>query len=143
MLIYCAYILAEQDDLRKEEMYNTASVCFAIAFLLEFVGITVLVIMLTKSLYDKKRVMHKGNGNQNFRKGTCILMVIMFVFGISFLLRFVNDIVIIDTPFDPSETMYGEMVYDIVIGIPFDLLPLGLIIFLHRKNFQGRGRPSR
>ena len=81
--------------------------------------------------------MHKGKGNSsNFKKGICTLVLIMLVFGLSYFLRILMDFFIIDYNDLPC---FRAMILDQVMGIPYDLLPIMLIVCLHRKNLMAGG----
>ena len=67
------------------------SIMFACLFLLEFLGISAYVILLSYYLNKKKNVVHKGVSSVNFAKGMCTLISIVFIFGLSFLVRVLND----------------------------------------------------
>ena len=107
---------------------------FAVCFLLECIGIIVLVGVLTRQLYVKKQVIHNGRRSQSFKRGICILVIVLVVFGFSYLIRILNDFFLV-LPFG-DESYYSVMMYDQFIGIPFDWIPFMLILWLHRKNLK-------
>ena len=58
---------------------------------MEFAGISILVVILTVYLNKKRNVVHRGISSANFKKGICTLVSIVFIFGLSFLIRVLND----------------------------------------------------
>ena len=102
-------------------------------FSLEFVSITILIGLLVHYLLVKRRVVHKGRPKDNFKRGMWTLVMIMLIFGLSFLYRVLNDLFILGYP---DENYFRPMVYDLLLGVPYDLIPFTLILCLHRRNLK-------
>ena len=79
-------------------------------------------------------MIHDGRSSRNFKRGLCILVTVLVVFGFSFLIRILNDLFFVPPVIE--ESTYNQMMYDLFIGIPFDLIPIMLILYLHRKNLR-------
>lgn len=79
-------------------------------------------------------MLQRGRSSPNFKKGICILVTIVTIFGISYLARTVNDALTFRSGW--PRTIYGSMTYDLWMGIPYDFIPFMLILCLHRKNFK-------
>ena len=110
------------------------SIFFACSFIIEFVTLTALVGILSYCLTKKKRVIHKGASRSNFKKGMCILVTILLIFSFSYLLRVLNDFYVIGPPEDAP--LFNVMLYTALLGLPYDLIPLLLVLCLHRRNLR-------
>ena len=133
-------VSAQQSTGIMDDIFKKVSWSFACLFVLEFAGISALVGILTHYLYKKKKVMHRGKSSKNFKRGICALVTIVLIFGLSFLIRVLNDFYVIDVSY--ADSNYRSMTYDELLGIPFDILPIMLIFCLHRKNLMAYRKHS-
>ena len=62
----------------------------------------------------------------------------MVVFGSSFLTRITYDF--LWQPSFTRKSKYNEMMYDLFMAIPFDLIPIMLILCFHTKNLMAYKR---
>lgn len=125
------YIKEKPDEI-KARINVKVSYSFGFSFLLEFVGIMVLVCVLTSLLYKKKKVMHHGKSSRNFKKGIVTLVVVLVVFGFSYLIRIINDLYFLPPWIENNR--FVQFMWDLYVGIIFDLIPIMLILLLHRRN---------
>ncbi len=133
--VIIACILARDGkDSEIETFVGSLSIFFACSFIIEFVTLTALVGLLTYFLSKKKRVIHKGASRRNFKKGMCILVTILLIFSSSYLLRVLNDFYVIGPT--PDASMYHLMMYTVMLAVPYDLIPLLLVLCLHRRNLK-------
>ena len=123
------------------KVYEKIGFFFASMFMAEFALLMLSLAILTACLVKKKRKVHHGVSASNFRFSMCILVTIVLIFSLSFPFRVLNDFEVI-YPYN-STTSYQSMLYDLFLGIPYDLLPIMLILFLHRRNFRKKKRSSK
>ena len=139
--VVIACILASDGNNSEIETFvETLSIFFASSFIIEFLSLTILVVVLTYYLSKKKRVIHKGTSSSNFKRGICILVTILLIFSSSYLLRVLNDFYVIGPSADAS--YYTLLMYTLLLSIPYDLLPLLLILCLHRRNLRAYKKSS-
>jgi len=122
----------------KENIVDKAGTFFASAFFVEFIVLIILLGLLTWFLVVKKRVVHQGASTPNFRNGVCTLVIIVLIFTLSFPFRILNDLLVINIY--PDASRFTAMMYDLFLGIPYDLIPITLILFLHRRNLKAQKR---
>ena len=103
-------VAAQQTTEVIDEIFKKVSKSFAGFFVFEFAGISTMVGILTHYLCKKNEVMHKGKSSKNFRRGICALVTIVLIFGLSFLIRVLNDFYVIDVSY--ADEHYNSMMYD-------------------------------
>ena len=68
-----------------------------------------------------------------FRKEVDTLCVILVLFSISYLLRVIYDI---EIGFVDRDNSYAVYMIGSWSAIPFDLLPIGVVLLFHRHNLR-------
>jgi len=130
--LLCLHAKSTFTDEERDAVAEKVSFVFATLFVTEFVILTTLIGFLTCFLIKKKRIIHKGASTPNFRSGICILVTIVLIFNLSYPFRVLNDYQVIYI--SESAPVYQQMMYDLFLGIPYDLIPILLILCLHRRN---------
>jgi len=93
-------------------------------------------VLLTTSIvvlesYMKKQKELTGDTSV-FRQERRTFFLVLWLFDISYLLRAIYSQVFF---FDQIEN-FTALVLDLFIGILFDLIPLSMILYIHRRNFK-------
>ena len=127
--------------LRFEFLHNltkAVGICFVVLFALYFLSI----LHLLKAL-DRKFNRVKLTGFAVFEKEFKKLFMLLFLFGSSFLARFIldylcSDLFVVDPCPEPKDVeAIGQMIiYDLLKGYVFDFFPIAAVMYLHCRNFS-------
>ena len=112
-------------------------------FAILFIGLSATVITLIKSLRAKNRTFcaYDDSPDSNFfRQEINTLQIILFFFSLSYLLRVLYDIYY---GFTKRSETYANMQIQVLAGIPFDLLPIFVVLLFHRRNLRHCKRSSK
>jgi len=95
-----------------------------------FVALLVCVYILIRKLREKNKILALNDEKEDFfRKEINTLGGLLLVFSISYLLRFFFDVLL-----GFKGTGYKTLMLDVWSGIPFDIIPIYVVLLLHRKN---------
>ena len=108
---------------------------YPVLFFVLFLLLTVTVTILIKRLKAKNKVLGATDeaAGQFFRKEIHTLTIILILFSISYLLRVVFDI---GAVLPTNLKSFEYYMVALISTIPFDLIPVSVILIVHRKNFN-------
>lgn len=118
----------ERQDTANRRFRDSYTVCFAALF----ISLCTCVAILGVRIRQKRNSLQSRYGLVDFstRKETVLLIVILTVFSLSYLLRVLNDA----WPDKGNKDTFRSYMILQFSGIPFDIVPISLILVLHRKN---------
>lgn len=97
-----------------------------------FIALLVCVFILMTKLRQESKILAQNDEKEDyFRKEINTLGLILFAFSISYLLRFFFDVI-----FGFKGSGFTVLMLDVWSGIPFDIIPIYIILLLHRKNLR-------
>jgi len=131
----CLSIRSKDSDLSKKKI-QALSVCFDSLFAVLFCALTIVVLVLIRKLRVNNRALlpnpNSKDGNY-FRIEINTLSFILIFFAISYLLRVVYDSI---EGFEESGHKYYIYIAGLICCIPFDLLPVFIVLCFHRRNLK-------
>ena len=137
-LIIVLSVRVSDTEQEYESDMKVYTILYCTNFTLLFVGLTLAVITLSRKLRQKQQVLQDLYGEStSVIKELWVLFVIMTVFNLSYIVR----VMYILWPVAENESVYdveefkGLMVSQ-VVGIPFDIIPIAVILVLHRRNLR-------
>ena len=111
-------------------------VSYPLFFFVLFILLTVTVKTLIKKLKVKSETLGASEdeaGDNFFKKEIKTLSTILIIFSISYLLRVVYDLCAV-MPYRLD--FFPQFMINLLATIPFDLLPLLVVIIFHRRNLS-------
>ena len=108
-----------------------------VLFVALFIALTFVVIVLILKLRANNLALLQDNTKDSnyFKMEIITLSFILFFFTLSYLLRVIFDW---SFGFETSGHSFTFYVIALITSIPYDLLPLALVLFLHRRNLRQR-----
>ena len=102
-----------------------------------FVALTTVVIVLILKLRANNLALLQDNTKDSnyFKMEINTLSFILFFFSLSYLLRVIFDS---SFGFEMSGRSFTFYAMELMSSIPYDLVPLALVLFLHRRNLRQR-----
>ena len=126
---------------RYNYLYDFASVVgiiFIVLAALYSISIFRLLVVLNRKF---KRV--NCTGSSVFKEQLSVLFTYLFLFGLSFIARFLLDTIFKDLyvvspcPEVQDVNALGKMIsYNLIKGYLFDYIPIATVLYLHFKNFR-------
>ena len=115
----------------------------AIFFIL-FVVLTTTVFCLIQKLKSKNNELVTDDlAGEYFKKEINTLTIILIFFNLSYLLRVIFEVVV-DTDSFTEIATFPKFMVGILTAVPFDLLPIYVVLLFHRRNLnqiaRGGGR---
>ena len=107
---------------------------YPLFFLILFILLSIAVFVLIGKLRSKNYSMSDESVvDHYFKKEICTLTTILILFSISYLLRVIYDIFI---GFSETDGTFTSYMIGATTGIPFDLLPIVVVLLFHRHNLR-------
>ena len=117
---------------------------FVAIFFILFVVLTTTVFCLIQKLKSKNNELVTDDlAGEYFKKEINTLTIILIFFNLSYLLRVIFEVVV-DTDSFTEIATFPKFMVGILTAVPFDLLPIYVVLLFHRRNLnqiaRGGGR---
>ena len=137
MIAVCASKVGEtEEDFIDEDLHKFEVMAYVIYSLL-FIGLFISIIILGRYMRAKNKMIESLDtaSERTIRDDeSCVIISILMIFDLSFALKIAYDTnVLID---NIQMSQFSIYLVSLLSCIPLDILPITLILFLHRKNFQ-------
>lgn len=107
-----------------------------------FIGLLTAICTLKHHMKAKNKMMNEVQDaaedntveSKNRQDETCIILMILMIFDLSYALRVIYDTDLFVDNIDLNS--FASYMISLFSGIPLDIVPILLILFLHRKNFR-------
>ena len=129
----CCLIKFSDSD-QNDETFQVLQYTFEVLFTILFLALTAVVIVLIKKLRaNNLRLLDNTKDSNYFQSEINTLSFILFFFAISFILRVAFDI-FIGFQLQGQDFLWYQLA---ILGtIPFDLLPVFIVLCFHRRNLH-------
>ena len=117
---------------------------FVAIFFILFVVLTTTVFCLIQKLKSKNNELVTDDlAGEYFKKEINTLTIILIFFNMSYLLRVIYEVVV-DTDSFTEIATFSKFMITVLTAVPFDLLPIYVVLLFHRRNLnqiaRGGGR---
>ena len=112
------------------------SISYPCIFFILFVLLTVSVRVLISKLKAKNETLGASDDNKSdnfFKKEIKTLSIILIIFSFSYLIRVVFDFFWL---VPENADYFTKLMVSMLAVVPFDLLPLLVVLFFHRRNLS-------
>ena len=137
MIAVCATKVGEtEEDFIDEDLHKFEVMAYVIYSFL-FIGLFISVIILARYMRAKKQMIENLDtmSERTIKDDeSCAIISILMIFDLSFALKIVYDTNLFIDNIQMSQ--FSIYLVSLLSCIPFDILPITLILILHRKNFQ-------
>lgn len=109
---------------------------FVAIFFILFIALTTTVFCLIRKLKSKNNELVTDDlAGEYFKKEINTLTIILIFFNMSYLLRVIFEVIVDTNPFTEMDTFIKFMIA-IMTCIPFDILPIFVVLLFHRRNLN-------
>ena len=137
MIAVCATKVGEtEEDFIDEDLHKFEVMAYVIYSFL-FIGLFFSVIILARYMRAKKQMIENLDtmSERTIKDDeSCAIISILMIFDLSFALKIVYDTNLFIDNIQMSQ--FSIYLVSLLSSIPFDIIPITLILILHRKNFQ-------
>ena len=109
---------------------------FVAIFFILFVVLTTTVFCLIQKLKSKNNELVTDDlAGEYFKKEINTLTIILIFFNMSYLLRVIYEVVV-DTDSFTEIATFSKFMITVLTAVPFDLLPIYVVLLFHRRNLN-------